>query len=490
MQTGPVTVNAPAGVIQGFADSGARKFLGIRYAQPPTGGARFRPPKPRPPSADPIDATSFGNPNYQAGVLDIPEIKPFISQLEQSEDCLFLNVYAPQGSGAKKPVMVWIHGGAFTSGSGDVYDAAGLVRENDVVVVTLNYRLGIFGFVDFRSGGDGFADSVNLGIQDQVCALAWVRENISAFGGDPDNVTIWGESAGGTSVMALLGVPAAQGLFHKVIALSGAEVLAPPLSPFDALKLHFKTESDADCMSRLMDLSAGELSDLQTRLQLFATATLDGAVIALPSCEAIESGMASGIPVIAGTVRDEGTLLAPAYAISDDITHIVIAGLSAAIGRDTGEGYGAYLERSHKNASPEDRLCRAWFDLFRSSALRVAATATQHGAGGWVYDFEVETDHALGATHFSDVPFAFDWLNDEEPCTFVHPASADNLRLSAAWSRTMTAFAKTANPNGAGLPEWPRYGSEPLQCLRLHRQPEVVSNPDGDIIKIYRVPAS
>lgn len=485
-----VRVLAPAGQFEGRADSDVMRFLGIRYAEPPIDGLRFQPPVKRAPEEELIDATNFGASNFQASLLEILSQNGFNPSTPHSEDCLFLNVYSKDLSNAKKPVMVWIHGGAFVSGSGEPYDARQLVSENDVVVVTINYRLGVFGFLDARGAGPKFANSVNLGIQDQICALEWVRENIECFGGDPNNVTIWGESAGATSVLSLLGAPSAAGLFHQVAAFSGAEVLMPALDQFELLKLHFKVATAEECMTALMALSSEDLFALQLALQIYSTPVLDGNVISLPACEAIQHGPGSAIPVVTGATKDEGTLLAPAFAVSEEATLATIAGLGASIGRDLGQAYSTFLEARFAGAAPIDRLTRAWFDLFRSCAVRVAATASLHGAGGWVFNFDVETDHELGVTHFADVPFAFDWINASPPGTFVHPATPSNKALSTAWSKAMVAFATTGDPNTPDLPLWPKYEPASLDCLRLSSEPEIVGNPDGDLIHLYKVPMS
>ncbi|MEM9621526.1 MAG: carboxylesterase family protein, partial [Pseudomonadota bacterium] len=214
--------SSPAGEFRGLCVDGVKQYVGIRYAQPPVGPLRFRAPQAVPAATAPVAATTYGGRNFQVGMVE-----DIYAGLElpgdESEDCLFLNVFAPADTQTPAPVMVWLHGGAFTSGSGNEYDPANIVRHNHVIVVTVNYRLGVFGFLNLQQLGSCYEGSANLGIQDQIAALGWVQENIAAFGGDPANVTIWGESAGAGSVLALLGAPAAAGLFHKAIVFSGGE---------------------------------------------------------------------------------------------------------------------------------------------------------------------------------------------------------------------------------------------------------------------------
>ena len=481
-----ITAKTPAGVIKGIHQQGIATFLGIRYACAPVGDARFKSPRAFVSDSDQIDATRFGNRNFQVGV---PEVLYADKEIpgEESEDCLFLNIFAPENFDDPKPVLVWIHGGAFMCGSGNEYDPTRIVRENDVVVVTINYRLGIFGFLSLERFGPEFFGSANLGIQDQIAALRWVSQNIPAFGGDPSNVTIWGESAGAASVLTLLGCPAAEGLFHKGMAFSGAETLHPPLDNFDMIKAHLGIADDNECLERLKTMPADQLSQIHADLLFYVGPSVDGRVITRPACEAIKDGLSARIPILAGATRDEGTLLAPLFNISDDAAMAMVFALSMSIGRDDGLAYQAFLNGKFEPDELEERIGQAWFDTFRSSALRVAMTASQYGAGGWIYNFELETDDPLGITHFADVPFTFNWIEENHPWLFVHPASDENKQLAEKWSRTVIEFARMGSPNGHGLPEWPKYDQNGHQCMRISHQPEIVANPDGEMLQIYRV---
>ncbi|MEM9378294.1 MAG: carboxylesterase family protein, partial [Pseudomonadota bacterium] len=434
-----IAVSAPAGSYEGVTESGISKFLGIRYAAAPIGSLRFKAPQPLSPSPDSIDATRFGGRSFDIGQ---PEqfTAMFDVQGEQGEDCLFLNIYVPDGGATNKPVMLWIHGGAFIGGSGNQYDPTNLARKNDVIIVTLNYRLGIFGFLNLQRLGAGYEASANLGIADQIAALNWVNDNIAAFGGDAANITIFGESAGAASVFALMGAPSAEGLFHKAAAFSGAETLAPPLDYVDIFKAHFEVETDQACLDALLTCPAAELSQLQQDLRLYFGASLDGLVLTRPTCEAIQDGGAAQIPILTGATKDEGTLLAPFYAEHEQEATLTLMGLAASVGRDDGSSYLAHLDATMPNASLLEKMTQTWFDVFRSSACRVAATASQHGAGGWVYNFEVETDDPLGVTHAADIPFFFDWTDPKNTIFLVHDASPVNVMLAEQWSKTIIAF--------------------------------------------------
>ena len=217
--------------------------------------------------------------------------------------------------------------------------------------------------------------------------------------------------------------------------------------------------------------------------------SLDGVVITRPSCEAIRDGGAAGVPFLAGATKDEGTFLAPAYALNDQLVMAMVFGLAASTGRDDGTTYREYLDSTIGMANGLECLTRAWFDLFRASAVRVAATASLHGAGGWIYDFELETDHELGVTHGADVPFTFDWVSLGESMEFTHPASPEHRDLAKRWVATLVEFARTGSPNGNGLPDWPRYEPDDFRSLRFVRSPGIVDRSDGPMLDIYRVPA-
>ena len=288
-------------------------------------------------------------------------------------------------------------------------------------------------------------------------------------------------------MLSLLGTPAAEALFHKAIVCSGAETLTPPLDQLDAIKAVLGSESDEACLEHLQQMPAGELSQLQQTAMFYSGPSLDGTVITRPSCEAISDGGAAGVPVLAGTTLDEGTLLAPYFVPTEEIGAAMLYGLAASVGRDDGAAYMAFLTKEFGEGQVLAKMTRAWFDTFRASALRVAQTAAQSGAGGWVYDFEVETDHPLGVSHFADVPFTFNWIEEGHPWLFTHPPTAVNQGLAERWSRTVVAFATTGTPNGQGLPDWPQYTSDSFRCLRLRQEPDVVDNPDGEMLAIYRV---
>lgn len=380
--------------------------------------------------------------------------------------------------------MFWIHGGAYIQGSANEYDGTTLARENDVVVVIINYRLGPFGFINLSRFGDAYAGSSSLGFQDQVAALGWVKQNITHFGGDPDNVTIFGESAGGGSVLALLAAPSADGLFHKAIAFSPVDPGQPGPDNIPALAAHFECD-EGEVLSKLKALDTNELFALSTNGVVQASAGIDGTIVTRSTCDAIRERGAAGVPLIAGCCKDEGTYLTDAVG-SDDATWTAMAGMFAGMvtgSNDTGN-YLAYLDQLLPGEGPRGRLVRIWYDAFRATSLRCAQAAAQAGAGGWVFNFNAPTDNPLGVTHASDVAFTFNTLRDAEQGFSFHDASDPvNQTLADQWSTTFANFARTGDPNGAGLPHWPQYQAHERACLVLDRPPRIELDPDGTVLR-------
>ncbi|HWM65148.1 MAG TPA: carboxylesterase family protein, partial [Steroidobacteraceae bacterium] len=254
-------VQTRLGQVRGQDRGRTLAFLGLRYAKPPTGVLRFTPPQPCESWTGVYEATKL--PPFAVQPPEPPLVPIVINgrpqlQGRQSEDCLFLNIYTPAADQRKRPVLVWIHGGGYTVGSANEYDGGILAAQGDVVVVCINYRLGVFGFTDFSGLDKGLAGSASNGFRDQIEALRWVRNNIADYGGDPAHVTIFGESAGGGSVLALLAAPSAEGLFHRAIAHSPGGSRTPP--PDDIPKLTRAVGlSGAGLLERLRALSAEEL---------------------------------------------------------------------------------------------------------------------------------------------------------------------------------------------------------------------------------------
>src|SRR5271168_2718782 len=323
-----VTVEAPAGHLAGMRKGAVVSFKGIPFARPPIGSLRWRLPEPADAWAGVRDATVFG-PTCPQAPTQLESLMGLAVGEQQSEDCLYLNVWTPASDDARRPVMVWIHGGAFVLGAGShgVYDGTGLA-ELGAVVVTINYRLGAFGFLALGLANEGAPGSGAEGIADQILALDWVRRNIASFGGDPGNVTIFGESAGGMSVAALLASPAARGLFHKAIAQSGAADIghSPDRSARVARALLEEMGLEAHETQKALDAPYSALIAAQITLIAKTNAgkdarrlgalpfqpTIDGALIPARPIQLLREGAGAAVPLLTGTTREEWRLFSAA----------------------------------------------------------------------------------------------------------------------------------------------------------------------------------
>ena len=456
------------GQITGTETEGVQAFLGVPYAKPPVGERRWKPAEPVSPWGS-LDATRHGNRCLQTPYDEV--LSGFELFGEESEDCLYLNIYTPGTEGAR-PVMFWIHGGAYIQGSANEYDGARLAAENDVVVVAINYRLGIFGFLDLSRFGDEYAGSASLGIQDQIAALRWVRENIADYGGDPDCVTIFGESAGGGSVCALMASPSANDLFHRAAALSPGETLTPPLDNVTPLAAHAGVDAD-NLLAHLQSLSGEELRALQVGGVFNGGVSVDGTIVTRTTSTALRNG--NTVPLIIGSCRDEGTLFMPMFDI--EVGEMIAMGLAVTAGNGDAANYLSCRDAIMEDADRSAKVERAWTDMFRGSVLRCGQAATEGGAGGWVYNFNIPTDNPFGITHGSDIPFVFNQFSGG--LVFHDADSPDIQRLGALWSSTLARFARTGDPNGGDLPAWPPYDGNSRTCLVLDLAPHTEDDPDG-----------
>ncbi|MBV8984127.1 MAG: carboxylesterase/lipase family protein [Acidimicrobiia bacterium] len=480
-------VETTAGAVQGREKNGIFDFRGIPYAAPPVGELRFRPPQPVEPWTDVRDTTAFGPmaPQNMGAMEQMFGAPP----RPMDEDCLTLNVWTPGLDDARRPVMVWIHGGAFLYGTGATpwYDGRTFAR-NDVVLVTINYRLGAFGFLHIDGQG-------NNGILDQVAALEWVRDNIAAFGGDPGNVTAFGESAGAMSVGTLLGLPAAKGLFVKAIPESGAAHSARSVDQAERIVNAFLLELGIDpgplAVERLRDLPAQALLDAQAKIVeknldggLAFTPVVDGVVLPEPPIDAIGKGQAAGVRVLIGTTRDEWrlfTMMDPAIAKLDDAGAVKrVAGMV----RDPARA--ADVVARYRASRPEASTADLWSDIgtdlvFRIPAVRLAERQSELGNDVYMYRFDYCTPvfgGGLGACHALEIPFVFESL-DKGGEMFVGPINDDVRTLATRMHDAWVGFARTGAPAADGLPEWPTYSEKRRATMLFDFEPRVVDDPGG-----------
>jgi len=474
------TIETSLGPVAVLEQEGVVSVLGIPYAAPPVGDARWMPPRAAQPWSGTLDATKHPNRCFGAPYMEILAGRNIPGEF--SEDCLYLNIYTPAADVKKRPVMFWIHGGALIQGSANEYDGRALARDNDVVVVAVNYRLSAFGFLDLSSFGPDYAGSASLGLQDQIAALSWVRDHIADYGGDAGNVTIFGESAGGASVLALLAAPSAKGLFHKAIGFSPGESIGPPQNSIPGLTQRLGADGPA-LLKKLRDLSAEEVLALQIEGAALIGSSVDGTIVTKqPSLAILENG-ADGVPLIVGNNKDEGTFLVD--SVPPEARPFIIPAFGAIIGNGDPTAYLALLEEQVPSGDMREKVVRLWFDYFRSSVLRTGEASSVAGAGGWVYSFEVPGSTDLGVTHGSDLAFTFNMLNNPGDMDFpvFHEATDFNKDMANKWSKTFATFARTGNPNGAGLPEWPQYNPETRAVLVVDDNPRVVEDPDGEALR-------
>lgn len=481
-----VVVSTRLGDVQGLRQSGTLHFRNLPYAHPPIGDLRFKAPQPPASWTGVRDATQFPNRCIQApgGALFGEAIGAL------SEDCLYLNIVTPSTEGSHRPVMFWIHGGGFTQGSANGYDGSMLASQGDVVVVAINYRLGLLGFLDLSALGEDYAGSANNGMLDQVAALRWVQDNIADFGGDPDNVTIFGESAGGASVLTLLATPSADGLYHKAIAHSPGTTETPPSNHVEDLIEILDTPSEL-VVQKLNGLPAAEVFALQSQIpDVTMGATIDDIVVTRTPYEAIRDRNKLGVPLIAGTNRDEGAFFSAiirlggpnaASGLLDGIARAVTAGADPQLLLDA-------LRTEYPSADDMEILERIFDAMFLKAALGSATQATDAGKGGWLYRFDYATTEPVfgsdvGAGHAAEIPFTFNRFNSTNPERIFgyDPSDAVARDLAQRWSDTLIMFAKTGDPNGAGLPEWPNYDAEMKYTMVLDAESNVQQDPSRNM---------
>lgn len=507
ISTSDAVATVTQGRIAGYTDNGVNIYKGIPYAK----AERFKAPV----KADPWP-----------GVRSCRQYGPTAPQAERQgwqndeiafafnwddgyagEDCLRANVWTPAKSadGHKRPVMVWLHGGGFAAGSGQEipgYDGANLARKGDVVVVTLNHRLNVLGFLDLSEFGPEYAESGNAGLLDLVAALEWVRDNAEAFGGDPDNVTIFGQSGGGGKVSVLCATPAAKGLFHKAIVQSGSTLgtmtaeMSRRIGRETARRLGVEND-----ISKIADvpykelLAAGTAAVAAVRTQAEAQGGTGGAFIfgwaptvegkVLP-CQPFAEGapeQSRDIPMIIGTTRCEFSPTTYVPMLRDADMNVARGFIGNRYGQDNADRIIAAYGKAYPGYQPRDLID---FDTtFRPNAVRQGdIKAGQGGAPVYMYLFNWESPvlgGILRSTHCMEIPFVFDNAGVHASMT---GGGAEARALADRMSDAWLAFARTGNPNTPSLPEWPAYTAAGRATMFFDNECQVRYGHDRELLDV------
>jgi para-nitrobenzyl esterase len=452
-----------------------KQFLGIRYAQPPVGALRWQPPRP--------PAAAFGITKADAFGPHCPQNASAFGIPSTTEDCLFLNVFAPHAAipGAPYlPVMVWIHGGGLNEGESDDFNPARLVAQG-VIVVTLNYRLGALGFLAHPALETEGHPAVNYGLLDQQAALRWVRDNIAGFGGDPRNVTLFGQSAGAQSVLSNLVSPGARGLFARAIEQSGAYALIlPTLAQAEAQGTAFATQAgcadqSAACLRRLPVATILANQGGATR-----TTIVDGTVLPQSIDVALKAGSFSRVPVMVGSNHDEGRLfVAGQFDLAG--APLTSAGYDAFVNGELSAIATPVLAQYPLAGFPSPDLALSTLEtdaIFSCNTLRAGAAAARFAP---VFEYEFADEAApeiflppvsfpYGATHASELQFLFDGSIRPGQVGQPAPLTPAEQALAGSMVRYWTNFARRGDPNGRGVPAWTRIGSGQAAIQSLAQQ--------------------
>lgn len=506
--SGTGLVQTTHGPIAGFRRNGIFTYKGLPYAADTGGSARFRAPKPPVAWAEPRSSRAWGpvcpQPSRGDGrhndeetfLFDWDDSTARVYAAGSGEDCLRLNVWTPAlRDGNPRPVLFWIHGGGFTNGSGHEqpsYDGENLARTGDVVVVSINHRLGVFGYLDLSSYGAEYAESGNVGMLDLVAALEWVRDNIAAFGGNPECVTIFGQSGGGSKVCALMGMKAAHGLFHRAIAESGSLEHAVPQERARRLadQLVAELALTHETISRIHDVPAETLmraagavlarqASAPAAERLGFGPVADGIHLLADSNPPVASPLSAGIPFLAGSTLNEFTT-AMNHPELARMTEAELAAKVRATHGDSADEVLAAFDKGMPKATPFQRWSVIASVPVRMGAIRqCTAKASASKAPVYLYWFVWQSpmfEGRPGAFHCSEIAFVF---RNTDRCDTMTGGGARPRALAETVGGAWLQFARTGNPNGPGLPHWQPFDAATVPTMIFDDTSRCENNPDG-----------
>jgi len=496
---GPV-VETKYGKVRGLSADGIQIFKGIHYGASTEGAARFLPPTPPKPWTGVSDALQYGTMAPQnLSAATGSDIRIAMGDIfgpgGVGEDCLVLNVWTA-GLRGKRPVMVWLHGGGYTGGSdgAPTYDGTNLARKRDVVVVGINHRLNVFGYLYLGGiGGEKYADSGNVGMLDCVLALAWVRQNIAHFGGDPSNVTIFGESGGGGKVSVLMAMPPAKGLFHKAIVESGSTLRASTREDADAAARKYLVQLKI-APDRVDDLQKVPMNDMLAALRAMTGPNsirlgpvVDGRSLSRQPFDPDAPPQSANVPMLIGTNGTESTALlgiadGSLFSLNEADMRAKLKSYLHLVDGAQLDALLAVYKKDRPNASPSDIYFAVTTDrMMRMNAITQAERkAAQHAAPAYMYIFDWRSPvlgGKLRSPHGIELAFVFD---NTDKTTGMNGTGADLAPLAERVSTAWAAFARTGNPNTPGLPHWPAYDTQSRATMIFNDACKVVDDPGRD----------
>ncbi|MDT8399315.1 MAG: carboxylesterase family protein [Pseudomonadales bacterium] len=483
-----------AGRVRGLVKDGVQQFWCVPYGAPTGGANRFLPPQA--PAAwsgirDHFEIT-FAAPMEPGGTEPAPVVTALNRLTPQSEDCLTVNVFTPGLDDKARPVMVWMHGGGFSAGSGNylLYDGSNLAQKEDVVVVSVNHRLNIFGFLHLADlGGDKWAQATNVGIQDLVAALAWVRDNIENFGGDPDRVTIFGQSGGGAKTTTMMAMPSAQGLFHRAIAQSGSAFrgIAADDASAGAERFLAKLGINRNQLDRLQQLDFRQIQaafySAPPIERLAGGPVIDGHILPRHQWDPTAPSYSAQVPLLVGSTENEdGWVGPPPYDLADD--EMLARFTTRLANNDAGEGRKllALYQRLHPGTRNQMLWLRAESDDTRRwSAQALCRLKHEQGsAPSYLYFFDWQSpvhNGRMGSYHTLDIPFVFYNLDIGASMT---GSSQARYQLGHVMSAAWAAFARTGDPNHADMPNWPGFDPGSYPTMIFGDTVQAVNDPNRE----------